>query len=224
MLKHPGALTVYEELSAMCIYCNTSNYRKIYEHHHGPILKEPNGRAYEVHHIDGNHSNNNPANLTLLTIAEHLQAHLDNNDWGGAQAVKMRMNCSPQEISEFARQMQLKLVAEGRHHMKQENNPSRQRVDNGTHNFLGGAIQKQKVANRTHHLLSGEIQRKNTAKRIKNKTHNLLGPAQNAKLLAEGTHPTKNKATCLCCKQTVNLMVFGRRHGSKCKDNTVNIS
>jgi DNA polymerase III epsilon subunit-like protein len=35
----------------MCIYCNTKNYRKIYENHYAPIGKDNNGRSYDIHHI-----------------------------------------------------------------------------------------------------------------------------------------------------------------------------
>lgn len=50
----------------MCIYCKTDDYRKIYENHSGSIPK-----GYEIHHIDGNHSNNIPSNLMAVTAEEH---------------------------------------------------------------------------------------------------------------------------------------------------------
>ena len=53
----------------MNIYKNRTSakvYRKIYEENFGPIPKEPNGRSYEIHHIDGNHSNNDPSNLIAV--------------------------------------------------------------------------------------------------------------------------------------------------------------
>jgi N-acetylglutamate synthase/N-acetylornithine aminotransferase len=65
----------------MCIYCNTTNYRKIYENHHGPILKDEEGRTYEIHHIDGDHSNNDPVNLTALTLQEHYNIHYSQGDY-----------------------------------------------------------------------------------------------------------------------------------------------
>ena len=64
----------------MCIYCGTNKYRKIYEHHHGLIPKEENGRTYEIHHIDGNHSNNNPSNLTAVTLQDHYDIHYSQQD------------------------------------------------------------------------------------------------------------------------------------------------
>ena len=57
------------------------NYRKIYESHFGPIPKEKNGRSYDIHHIDGNHSNNSPENLRAVTIQEHYNIHYEQEDW-----------------------------------------------------------------------------------------------------------------------------------------------
>ena len=65
----------------MCIYCNTTNYRKIYENHYGPIPKEENGRSYEIHHLDGNHHNNDPKNLKAVRIQEHYDIHYSQGDW-----------------------------------------------------------------------------------------------------------------------------------------------
>ena len=60
----------------MCIYCDTSNYRKIYESHYGKIPKDKDGRSYQIHHIDGNHNNNHNTNLKSLTEKEHYEIHI----------------------------------------------------------------------------------------------------------------------------------------------------
>ena len=65
----------------MCIYCNTNKYRKIYENHHGAIPKDDLNRVFEIHHIDGNHSNNSPENLTAVSMREHYDVHRSQNDW-----------------------------------------------------------------------------------------------------------------------------------------------
>ena len=56
----------------MCIYCNTNNYHKIYENLIGTIPIEEDGRTHENHHIDGDHSNNYPKDLTAITILSKL--------------------------------------------------------------------------------------------------------------------------------------------------------
>ena len=58
-LGSPTTLTLSRSIS-MCIYCGTDKYRKIYEQHHGPIPIDESGRTYDIHHIDGNHFNNDP--------------------------------------------------------------------------------------------------------------------------------------------------------------------
>ena len=53
-----------------------TNYRKIYERHYGPIPKDSDGRTYEIHHVDGNHSNNKIENLRLASRSHNV---LNNN-------------------------------------------------------------------------------------------------------------------------------------------------
>src|ERR1035437_565178 len=76
-----------------------NNYRLIYEQCFGPILKDVNGRSYEIHHIDGNHSNNSPNNLTALTIAEHYAVHYFQGDWFACFLIAVRMKKSHEELS-----------------------------------------------------------------------------------------------------------------------------
>ena len=104
----------------MCIYCGTTKYRRIYEQHNGPIPKEENGRSYEIHHIDGNHSNNNPTNLKCVTLREHFDLHYSQKDHGACWKMSKRMKLSSLEISELASMH------------------NKQRVENGTHPFLNG--------------------------------------------------------------------------------------
>lgn len=54
-----------------------SDYRKLYEQVYGVII--PND--FEIHHIDFNHSNNNPANLIMLPKELHKQLHMAYNDF-----------------------------------------------------------------------------------------------------------------------------------------------
>lgn len=100
----------------MCIYCGTDNYRKIYEHHHGPIPREEDGRTYEVHHLDGNHSNNIPDNLTAVTLQEHYDIHYAQGDWAACLLMaSQRMNRTPEEISDLSRKNNQKMVDDGIH-------------------------------------------------------------------------------------------------------------
>ena len=109
----------------MCIYCNTDHYRKIYENHYGPIPFDDEGRTYEIHHIDGDHSNNNPANLKAVTLKEHYDIHYLQEDWSACQLISLRLAISPEERSRISTLTQIK------------------RVKDGTHPFLGDATTRK---------------------------------------------------------------------------------
>lgn len=104
------------------------NYRKIYEQHYGKIPKDNDGRTYEIHHIDGDHNNNSPENLKAVSIKEHYEIHFSQGDWGACLIMADRMNLTPEEKS--------KLAKLGNH----------QKITNGTHNFIGGDIQRKSIS------------------------------------------------------------------------------
>jgi len=54
----------------------TNNYRKIWEEHNQQ--KIPKG--YHIHHIDGNHDNNDPLNLECLSADDHWRRHYEQGD------------------------------------------------------------------------------------------------------------------------------------------------
>jgi hypothetical protein len=76
-----------------------TNYRKLWEEAHGPIPREPNGRAYEIHHANGNHHDNRLENLECLTISQHYERHLEMGDPFGAMLIAQRMGKTPAELS-----------------------------------------------------------------------------------------------------------------------------
>jgi hypothetical protein len=86
------------------------NYRKIYEQHHGPIPIDSDGRRYEVHHVDGDHNNNDPNNLRAVTIQEHFNIHLERGDWWACMRIAQKMKYTPEQIAEYSRKCQLKRV------------------------------------------------------------------------------------------------------------------
>jgi hypothetical protein len=68
------------------------NYRKIYEAHYGPIPKQKDGKTYEVHHLDGNHDNNDSANLVAVTIQEHFDIHFAQGDYDACTLIIKRLD------------------------------------------------------------------------------------------------------------------------------------
>lgn len=185
-----------------------SIYRKIYEQHHGPIPFDENGRTYDIHHIDGNHENNNPSNLQALSKEDHYKIHLSQGDWGACMLIAASLKLSPEEISLLAKKNHQNRVKNGTHPFLGGNvakKTSQKRVKEKTHNFLGGELQRnlarKRVAEGTHHWLSGKLQRVSTRRR-----------------LDDGTHPFKLVWTCKNCETTgKNKAMYNRWHGENCK-------
>lgn len=184
---------------------NSYNYRQIYEKFHNvKIGSDQFGRKHEIHHIDGNHENNDPLNLCEVTIQQHFDIHYVQGDWGACYMMSKRMKQTPEEISKLAKLSVAKQIFEGKNKFVTDN-PVYKQLANGTHSFLSGEVQRatqnRLVANGTHHLLSGAIQRKSSMKR-----------------LANGTHNFKTKWTCEHCnKNGVGTSNYIRWHGKNCK-------
>jgi hypothetical protein len=101
----------------MTIY-NKRIYRKIWEKVNGPIPKEPNGRSYDIHHIDGCHENNNIDNLMCITRQEHYDIHYAQGDFKACQLLAIRLKYTPEKLSEIASLASKKAIKEG---IKDEN-------------------------------------------------------------------------------------------------------
>ena len=115
-----------------------SPYRKIYEQHYGPIPIDEDGRTYEIHHIDGDHTNNDPSNLKAVTLQEHYRIHEQQGDWAACYLMMtQRMDKTPEEISEMNRLAQLKKVEDGTHPWLGDKNPTVIASKNGTHHWFG---------------------------------------------------------------------------------------
>ena len=78
-----------------------TDYRKIWEKANGSIPFNKCGRTYEIHHIDGNHNNNDISNLNCISIEEHYRIHMEMKDWWGAALIAKRMNLPKDHISKL---------------------------------------------------------------------------------------------------------------------------
>jgi hypothetical protein len=190
------------------------SYRKIWEDHYGPIPRDKNGRSYEIHHIDGDHSNCDISNLKLVTIQEHYDLHYAQGDWAACLRMSYRMNLTFDQISELSSRNQ------------------RERVAKGIHNWQGPDHNKRLIKDGIHPFLDGEAARQRNLKRVANGTHNLLTDANPSKILAkagkhhfqlnnpakakskEGTLPSQIKLSCIHCKKQCSLNNFNKRHGN----------
>jgi len=188
----------------MTIYRKT-NYRKIYEDHYGPVPKDSDGRSYEIHHIDGNHKNNDPNNLKCVTIQEHYEIHYSQGDWGACAKIAQRMEVAPNQLTELAKLHNKQRLEDGTHNFLDSGFQRRmvnRQIEAGKNALVGGKLQRELVASGKHHLLSGDIQRRSAKRRID-----------------EGTNPCVAKATCPHCGKEGTKLILSRWHFDKCKFN-----
>lgn len=180
-----------------------SDYRKIYEKYHGPIPVDEQGRKYDVHHIDGDHSNNDPSNLRALSIKEHYNIHYKQGEYGAAQKIALRMETTSEEISQIAKRTARKRIIEGTHHFLDGNisrKTQKRRLENGTHHFLGPTVNNKRVAAGTHPFLDGSIATKSNLNR-----------------LAAGIHPSQVVRKCPHCSKTGRSPGIFKHHFDRCK-------
>jgi hypothetical protein len=79
------------------------NYRKLWIEQYGEIPKDADGRSYEIHHKDGNRSNNSIDNLMCISIQEHYDIHYTQRDYGACVMIAKRMQMPPDYLSEIQR-------------------------------------------------------------------------------------------------------------------------
>ena len=204
----------------MTIYTET-NYRKIYEQLNGPIPKDSFGRSYEIHHVDGNHSNNDPANLICVSIQEHYDIHYAQGDWSACLLISNRLQISPEEKSRIASLENQKRVATGTHHFLGHAFAAarnKKLIVEGTHNFLGGEVQHKRIVAGTHNFLKREDGTSLASDKVMQGKHHLLGGEVQRKQLDSGTHPSQQEWKCeICGKVGKHRAVYTRFHGEKCR-------
>lgn len=147
----------------MCIYCGTSNYRKIYKNHHGDIPKDDTGRKFDIHHIDGNHDNNDPKNLIALSINDHYSVHYKQGDFVACYLIARKLKLSKEELSRLLSLANKQRVADGRHNFQKRGDGTSvasDSVKNGTNRLVGKGLSHPKVDKKVYcfqNKISGEI-------------------------------------------------------------------
>lgn len=130
------------------------NYRKIWEEHYGIIPVDENNIPYEIHHIDGNHYNNEISNLVCVSINEHFNIHYAQGDLPACMLIAKRINdylggrFDKQLLSDISKRS------------------NAERLNNGTHNFItedhkakNKTIQKKLYDSGKHHFCTGQDKR-----------------------------------------------------------------
>jgi Straboviridae intron-like DNA endonuclease len=136
----------------MIVNLHIRAYKKVW----GNIPKDESGRTFDVHHLDGNRSNNDKWNLIAVPIKIHYLIHKAQGDWKACQTIAIRMKKSPQEISSLASLANKQRVNEGVHHwlgFDYNHREQQRRIAAGTHNFLDREWQQmnaQKIADKKY--------------------------------------------------------------------------
>ena len=120
-------------------------WRKIWEDHYGKIPVDEDGRTYEIHHSDGDRTNNDISNLQCVSINEHYDIHMSRGDFKAASLIAWRMN-----------------------------NPEKYKAAKAGLSKKNSEFQKNLVNKNMHHLQSGDIQRKTNLRRLEEGTHLFL--------------------------------------------------
>jgi hypothetical protein len=89
---------------------NSKIHRIIYEKYYNCCLLP----FIEIHHVDGNHNNNDITNLKPVTALEHYQIHLSQGDKAAAALIGVRANISVEIRSQLSREQAVKNNALGR--------------------------------------------------------------------------------------------------------------
>jgi hypothetical protein len=199
-------------------------WRKIWEKHYGEIPVDKQGRTYEIHHIDGDRSNNDITNLLCISIDEHYEIHMSNGEFKAASLIAWRMK-NPEKYmkaKELSRkrtsEIQKELVEKGLHHLQGgeiQRNTNIKRIKDGVHLFLDRQWHvdrnNKQVANGTHILLKRKdgtsIGGDSSKKRSKDGTHHF----QDSKLQTELSHRARlvcSKKVLRTCPQTLETKTY----------------
>lgn len=181
-----------------------SIYRKIYEQYYGPIPKDIDGRSFEIHHIDGNHANNLPSNLKVVSIQEHYDIHLSQGNYSAALLISSRMNLNHKTKSELARLNAFKQIQDGNNGLI---NSNKNRMLDGTHHFLDKEYQENVKIIMQNRLLDG--------------THHMIGNTHSKRRVELGTHnftiQNSIEYHCDTCNKTGKGPAFKAKHFPVCK-------
>lgn len=77
------------------------SYHKIWIENCGKIPKDENGKSFEIHHVDGNRTNNDIKNLMCISIKEHYEIHWKQKDYYSCLLISKRMNMTDFEKQEL---------------------------------------------------------------------------------------------------------------------------
>lgn len=203
---------------------------------HRRVFKKVHGRSpkpgYHVHHIDGNHQNNDPSNLIEVSAKDHYDIHRRQNDYGACIMLSSSAQVSPEELADIQRLHGLKCAAnkigihsddrDRKSHLAniwRKTPPGRMPVTNGV-DILKFKTEEEREAFLRIHVdwRKGYPERiikglEKSTRRISSEESKILAQ----KRLAEGSHNFVIEYTCPCCGTIGKGPMMKRWHFDKCK-------
>ena len=208
-----------------------NKYRKIWESINGPIPKDHNGKSYEIHHIDGDRTNNHISNLRLVTMQEHYEIHYNQGDYGACQAIAMRMNLMVDDLSEKCSKLAKLRVLTGTHNLTGDRNPIHDRVQDGTHGKWLSERNATLFKQGKHNFQKRPDGTSISSDKVKNGTHNFtydfckeswLKSAEIQKeMKSNGTHHSCIEKECPHCGKIGKGHAMFRWHFDNCKEKPI---
>lgn len=169
------------------------NYRQIWIKNNGPIPVDEQGRSYEIHHIDGDRTNNVIENLQCVSLDQHYQIHLEQGDYHAAKMISKRLGKNIKESIP----MPMKQRDQIRIRMTGDNNP----------------MKRPEIASKVSTALKG---RKKPAEVEAKRLRSREGFKHSEDTLAKMKKP-KQKLTCTHCQQEGGSSQMKRWHFDNCK-------
>jgi hypothetical protein len=171
-------------------------YRKIWESVFGEIPKDENGISYEIHHKDGDRTNNNIENLQCISLKEHYEIHLKQSDYASAAFLKQKLG-NPLTGWNHSDETKEKL------RMDSINNPRR---------YWLGKKRPDIAEMRRNIFVSDETKKKQSEAKLKNPTKYWEGKSRKGMIV---NHPI---LTCPHCGKTgKGESAMNRWHFDNCK-------
>jgi len=199
----------------MSKHLSPKRYRRIWEACYGLIPRDNTGRSYEIHHIDGNHNNNDVSNFKLVTIQEHYDIHYSQCDWGACFMMGERMKLSFATLSTLSSKCQLARVVSGTHHWQGSDNNEKMIAD-GIHPFLDKAAARDRNLKRvnagTHNLLKRADGSSQASDMVACGRHHFITNNPVNKSISSGTHASMIKLSCIFCQKQCSKNNFNKLH------------
>lgn len=206
-----------------------SNYRRIWERYYGPI---PNDQPYDIHHIDGDYTNNDISNLQLLTLKEHYDIHYAQGDYIACHAISIRLTLPQDAHSQLHKLSGVQRKGIPRPDMQGDKNPMRdpkavanlkaattgvRKSDSHVASMKVGAKRRSEVK------ISCVFCRKVSNDVNFNKWHGEMCISNPNRITVDrvtnftSDNPSSILVSCVFCKKEVSNPNFKRWHGDNCK-------